>query len=246
MVLALLSVLLFQRTTFARAMAAAVPFACVCVAAGIFSVATWLRRIRGRSVVSATAFALLLLSAVSPSFLNAHGLRGKRSQVADACTVIANYRHGSVVVPPHRSIWWLYLERSGLHVIGGRQSRVLGYEDHEATLARLRRDGVRWVVTDSQWMFSGSPHDRWRRWFEWSLEWDALLRREAALTAEFPHLTDYRWEFLAEGPGVAEVAAMSQAGSGPLRIYDIQASPGSQYERLAELADSQSVPGATQ
>lgn len=224
---ALLGVLLLQSTTFARAMAAAVPFICLCLAVAIGELARIAGAIARRDTVAAVVFAMLLAIVAGPSFANAYDLSGKRSHLADACRVIAARAEGTVVVPPHRCLWWLYLEKSGVPVVGGRHARWLGYDSPEATLAALRRAGVRWVVTDSQWLFCGSRRERWRRWFEWSVAWDQLLRARATLVAEFPHLSDYRWEYLAEGPGVAEVPAMARAGSGPLRIYDISVAPRS-------------------
>jgi len=51
--------------------------------------------------------------------------------------------------------------------------------------------------------------------------------QEAALAAEFPHITGFEWEFLTEGPGLAHLDEMIEREAGTLRIYDISALTGS-------------------
>ena len=51
---------------------------------------------------------------------------------------------------------------------------------------------------------------------------DKLLAASAVLAAEFPHLTDDRWQFLAEGPSISYLLQMTRAGAGALRVYDLQ------------------------
>ena len=85
----------------------------------------------------------------------------------------------------------------------------------------LREDGVRWVIFDSSYWDWGSAGS-WCRWWQ-SLD-DELLRG-GFLAAEFPHMSDFAWEFLVETAGERHLTSMQAAGAGPLRIYDLQTQP---------------------
>ena len=56
---------------------------------------------------------------------------------------------------------------------------------------------------------------------------DDYLRDEAILAAEFPHITGFEREFLAEGPGLAHLDEMIARQAGALKIYDISTLTGS-------------------
>jgi hypothetical protein len=61
----------------------------------------------------------------------------------------------------------------------------------------------------------------------------------AVLAVEFPHISDYRWEFLSEGPGVDLLSEMAREGDGALRIYDLGFdTPAREGEELTTAAGS--------
>jgi hypothetical protein len=82
--------------------------------------------------------------------------------------------------------------------------------------------GVRWLITDPQYWHYRTDDQR-RSWvFE---GWKAMchqLEEHAVCVAQFDHISDYRWEFLAEGPGTHLLDDMTRDRAGPLRIYDLQ------------------------
>jgi len=211
-ILAPLGVLLFQHNLVARAMATAIPIACLCVAVGgraAVQVAGG-RKARAKLVCAAA----LTVVVAAPGLTNAWHLRGKNSDVARACAWVEANGGGAVAVPS-RCLYWLYLEGTALPVVG--EGWLCPRGEPAEVLASLRAAGVRWAITDPQ---------HWHGALESSLflqreAIDEHLREHVPLVAEFPHISNYRWEFMADGPGLANLAEMERRGGGPIRIYDL-------------------------
>jgi|GEM_PF-2947104 len=212
MIITTVVLLLFQRNTVGRAFSAMVPFACLCAAVAVGSCAALVCR-RDQRAASWTALFVVSLAAI-PGVISSVRLCTKRSDIESACRYVAQ-RGGSLVVPA-RFKYRLYLDSTDVSLIGGE--RFHQGDPPETMLAELRAAGVRWLITDPQYFHyeHGDPIFQW---------WDAMrehLEQTQTPTAEFPHMTDYRWEFLSEGPGLDRLPAMRQAGAGPIRIYDLQ------------------------
>lgn len=248
-IFATLSLMLFQNHTVARAYAVLLPFAALCVGAAAQEAARRLTRVPGR----ATAWAAVLTCAVSvPAVRATAELVGQRSDIPLACAFLAGRSEPAVV--PTLDKYALYLEAGGPAVMGADLFyRTYRGVDPGETLADLRRQGVRWLVTDPQY-FHYRADDPIHRW------WAAMIAhlgtyREAALrqtgqrpvlqhtgqrpvpqqtgqrtvphlALELPHLRGFRWEFQAEGPGLHRLAAMTDAGAGEIRIYDLAVAGG--------------------
>ena len=120
----------------------------------------------------------------------------------------------------HRSKYWLHLEGTGVDIVNG-QFHKMGTPDE--VVAKLRGDGVRWFIIDPQhWHFRDDPPGPRNRIYRWWDAMDAYLNAQARVAAEFPHLTDFGWEFLAEGPGLAHLDDMVRRNAGRLRVYDLE------------------------
>ena len=206
----------------ARAMSVAVPCLCLCAAIAVFRLPELLRlRIRWYAAV----VGVLLLLFLVPAFKRSSELCRRRSDIAGACAFVAAQGGEGVAVPIdtyYRSKYWLYLEKSDLNLVNGKFHRLGSPQD---VVALLRRDGVRWFITDPQeWHYRHALSKGSNKVFRWWQAMDEYLDREAALAAEFPHISDNCWEFLAEGPGVAYLDEMIRGGAGTLRVYDLATS----------------------
>lgn len=220
-VLLTVALLFCQPYGVARAMSVAVPFLCLCAAIAVFRLPELLRlRIRWNAAV---AGALILLF-LTPAITRSSELCRRRSDIAVACAFVAAQGGEGVAVPVdtyYRSKYWLYLEKSDLNVVSGKLHRLGSPED---VVALLRRDGVRWFIADPQeWHYRSTLSKGSNRVFRWWEAMDNYLDREARLAAEFPHISNDCWEFLAEGPGVGHLDEMIRCRAGTLRVYDLAA-----------------------
>lgn len=209
--------LLFQRNAVARLLASIFPLVCLGVSVAAWSVIDGLGRFPLPKAVRAGVAAALAAWLAVPAVQSAHRLASTRSSVKDACRWLIE--RGGPAVVPQWAMYALYLDDAGVPVIAGEA--ICEVASPEATLADLKKRGVRWMVTDPQHWHHG-PATAEFRW------WNALNERLAAggpPAAQFTHMADYRREFLAEGPGPWRLPAMTAAGAGPIRIYDLQASP---------------------
>ena len=203
--------ILSQRFHMARSQCGVLPFACICIAGGI----VWLSRVLRPIVAARATAAAAALLFIVPAFYNCSTLVAKRSSLADACDYVRAAGNGTALVPNFRR-YWIYLEGSGSSVVSAET--LSRDESAGKTIAHLRQRGVRWVFTDPQRWHHGAEERRW-----WN-DIDRILDDESQLVARFPHLSDYRWEFMAEGTwGMSLLGAMVSSGAGPIRIYDLQA-----------------------
>jgi hypothetical protein len=216
-----LTLVMIQPYSVARAMSTAIPALCLCAAVGAFWI-TDLGRLRHRwkaAVVSA-----LVLLFVASALTRSRALYARHSSIANACAFVAARGPATVAIPLdtyHRSKYWLYLEGTDVNVVNG-MFHNLG--SPEAVIARLRSDGVRWIIMDPQrWHYRDTRPGSKNLVFRWWEAMDDYLSREAALAAEFPHIVDACWEFLAEGPGLAHLDEMIRRRAGRLGIYDLTA-----------------------
>ncbi|MCO6438651.1 MAG: glycosyltransferase family 39 protein [Phycisphaerae bacterium] len=209
--IAFLFVLLLQGLVVARTLSSVLPFLClsssVAVVFVVGKVGLVHRRLAG--IIATTMVAALAL----PSLLQIAALIPKRSMFEDAASFLRN--HSGEVATHQAGKFKLYLDDTDRIVDGARFHRMGSPEE---VLGRLRADGVRWVIADPQyWHYRTFPHV-----FDWWSELNTLLNRKAHLALELPHCRDFRWEFLAEGPGLAALDEMAAVDGGGLKIYDIQ------------------------
>jgi len=228
LVMATLGILLLQRCTVARAMSPIVPFACLCLAVGVYrflgAVGILARFV---PVIALAACALLAYPALTASW----SLHGKRSHIADACAFVAQ-RGGAVAVPLDPKKYALYLERTETEVAAVERLRDL--QSPTEVLAELRSRGVRWMITDAQNWHYRNPDDGADAVFWWWQAMDEHLAESAQLVASFPHMADYRWEFMSEGWGLEHLSEMIGSEGGTLRVYDIQQTVGAAADTRTE------------
>jgi len=209
-----------QPSVIARTLSTALPGICLCAAIGLAAVGTRLRRRACLRGVVLTALALLV---VAPGAQASLRLCRERSSIADACRFLASQGPAVAAVPIdtyHRSKYWLYLEGSGVTV---RNENFHREGTPAEVVRRLRSEGVRWLIMDPQrWHFREFPEGPRNRLFEWWERMDEYLVGQAYIAAEFPHISGFCREFLAEGPGPAFVDEMIAAQAGRLRIYDLR------------------------
>ena len=218
-VLATVGILLCQRHTVARALSTAVPFATLCLAAGVQAIV-----MRCKPSARAVAPLMLLVTVIvaEPGLVNSLDLYKKRSSIEDACAFLAERSADSVAVPMDPQKYALYLKDHDIEVVRARPKHWSNAV--EPVLANLRRAGVRWLITDPQHWHCRSLNKPWDTMFQWWQAMEEHLENNAVLVAEFPHLIDYRWEFMSEGSAFGQLSEMKALGGGPLRIYDIQTS----------------------
>lgn len=215
--------LMFQRYTISRAIATAIPFTILCIAAAVYAMVGYGSHFQR---LKRTLAVIVLLVLAIPAAAQSWTLLGKRSQLADACAFIQARGGGSVVLPLDSGVYskyQLYLEDDNTTVI---RENFHWTGPPEQVLVDLRRQGARWMITDPQcWHY----HDRSRplseEVFTWWQAMNEELSQRAKLVAEFPHIINGRWEFLTEGPGLWALPEMTLTGDGPVRIYDLQAKP---------------------
>ena len=215
-VLVTVGILLFQRYVVARAISPVVPFLCLCLAVGVHELAGLWKPMAWRSPATALLLCLLLCA---PALARSWSLSEKRSHLVDACDFVVD-QGGAVALPMDPRKYTLYFEDHGTAVV--RAEPETWSSPVEATVADLRRQGIRWMITDPQRWHYRSPGDPWDVMFHWWHAMEDHLRHNAALAAEFPHLADYRWEFMVEAPGLTALREMIESGGGPIRIYDLQ------------------------
>jgi hypothetical protein len=218
-ILIVLTVLLLtsQRYVVARALSPLLPFLCLAAALGIRSIVG--RVLAGtRQAEPCVAAAALVLAL--PGLARSLEVTNKRSQVADACAFLIEQGDGAAVVPMNARKYEIYLEHSHVKLQSLGFDRVA--DPPEAVLAELRRNGVRWMVTDPQHWHCLRPSPPDHGVFDWWERMEITLNRSARLAAEFPHLRDFRWEFLAEGWGLSGLKAMTDRGAGAIRVYDLR------------------------
>ncbi|MCP4592878.1 MAG: hypothetical protein GY842_19250 [bacterium] len=224
-VTATLLLLLFQRHTVARALSAAVPFILICTSVAILQVVRYLTARHGPDRFAnhgAGGFAVVLTALVATvGTVHSLQLLGRRSQMVDATTFLAGQGGGTVAVPLDDRKYRVYLEDAGVDVLA-EHYRWRG--EPEVALTSLRERGVRWMIIDPRhWHYKCTPICE--PIFQWWTRMDALLTQETVLAAEFRHLQDSRWEYLAEGPGTEYVELMSESDGGSLKVYDLLAQP---------------------
>ncbi len=207
---ATLFLLMFQRAHVARAMSCTVPFVCLAAALGAWTLARWLARDRQRA--SACLLAVLLVASALHGAQHAYRLSQHRGDMQRACERIA--RLDGLTVVPNEMIYRIHTETRGMRPLGGE---LLPRESADTSLAWLEARGVRYFVTDPQCWHHAPLTDEFRFWE--GIE--KHLRQHAVLIAEYPHLADYRWEFLAEAGKTANYGKMVRNDGGPIRIYDL-------------------------
>ncbi len=221
LVLVSLVLLINQPYAVARALSLAVPMICVCAAVAIVTIANL--QILGRSGRLVIAPIVLVLC-VAPALPRAYRMIGQHSAVADAAVFIETRGRQAVAIgidTYHQSKYWLYLERANVEVVNEKLHKWGSPKD---ATARLRSRGVRWVIIDPQrWHFRDAPPGPRNRVFDWWETMDDHLRQEAVLAAEFDHLDNDCWTFLAEGPGLDGLEEMNRRHAGRIRIYDLGA-----------------------
>ncbi|MCC7293409.1 MAG: glycosyltransferase family 39 protein [Phycisphaerales bacterium] len=205
-----MSLLLFQRSHVARAMACTVPFVCLAAALGAWTVAQWLAkdRIRARACILSVLLTVAALHGVQHSLRLSH----QRGDMPRACDQIA--RLDGLTVVPNAMMYRIHTETLGVRPLDGE---TIPREGLETVLAWLEERGARYFVTDPQCWHHAPLSDEFRFW----AGVEDYLRQHAVLIAEYPHLSDYRWEFLAEAGKTANYGKMVRGEGGPIRIYDL-------------------------
>ena len=213
LVITSLGILLFQRHLVARAMSVSLPFVSLCTAAGIgWAVTLVARQRRSLSVVlSVVAIGLVAV----PSVRHCLSLGPKRSDLEAVCRYVER-RGGTVAVPDYKK-YWLYLQDAGVGVIAGEAFRMTGPADR--VVQRLARAGVRWLITDPQYWHYGVRNPV----YQWWRDVDGYLAERAPPVVQLAHMSDFRWEFLAEGQGLRALDDMTRGNGGSLRVYDLGA-----------------------
>lgn len=209
--LVLCGTLLLQGVAVVRAISFALPVLCLATAVAAAAMLGALDRVHRRAgIIGGFALALVLLI---PSLSRLVELIPKRSMIAEACAPLSVV--GGKAAVHHSGIYEAYTADRNIEFIDGQSFHRLG--SPRDLLADLRAQGVRWVVTDPQiWHYRP-----WDHIFSWWAEFRALLDDEALPVAEFPHCRDYRWEFLAEGPGLKYLDEMTALNEGGIRIYEL-------------------------
>ncbi len=214
----LLALLLFQRYELLRLFAPTIPMFCLAVAVGFFAVAERLYRMH---IPRAAGLFIVGAFVVVPAAMKAIEVKRQHSDVAAACAFLAEHA-GLVVLPADtnvRSKYQLYLPTDPERTMHARLYQLGSPQD---VLASLRSGGEVWVVTDPQvWHIRDLKRYADDAIFRWWTEFEVLLKRDGELAAEFPHMTDSRWMFLAEGPGVAMLDEMRARRAGAIRIYHL-------------------------
>lgn len=208
-----------QPFTVARALSTVLPVLYLLAAIGLFTAASIFGVHRNWKLACGAA---LIVLCVIPAGTRSLHVYGDRSSVADASAFVASQRPAIVALPIdtyHRSKYWLHLEGTGIDIVHGPFHNM---GTPEAVVAKLRGDGVRWFIIDPQhWHFRDDPPGPRNRVYRWWDSMDRYLNAQARVAAEFPHLADFGWEFLAEGPGLTHLDEMVRRNAGRLRVYDL-------------------------
>lgn len=220
--LALIGLLSLQRYSIDRALAPAIPFLCLCGAVAVVPLTGWLRK---TPAIRSAVVVMLVGVIAAPVAGQIKALIEPTNDIARACRFVA--RSGDTVVVPLDSAacskYALYLDGTGVRVVHEKLYR-LGTPGE--VIARLRQKGADWIITDPQvWHYRNlrqRPDDEVFRWWQ-EFEW--TLARRAVLAAEFPHVSESRWQFLAEGPGTDLLSEMEELRAGSIRVFALSRSP---------------------
>jgi hypothetical protein len=228
LVLATATILSAQPFVVARSISTMIPFLCL----GAAAMLAWLvrrgPRLRSANGASFPAWGTWLVVAgivIFPCLPELQRVRARRSHLAAAVHWLEE-RGGVAVVAEDPAKYRLHVDSAATEVRfkHGRCYRKAG-TPVEAIQA-MRGDGVRWVLCDPQrWHYRAQHHPAREGVFHWWRDFEDALSQEAALQAVFPHLSDARWDFLAEGPGLGHLAEMTRRNDGPIRVYDLSAMP---------------------
>jgi hypothetical protein len=189
-------------------------------AVGVHRLVAWCKP--GRTAVVPLALLVTVIVA-EPAIVNSYEFMDKRGTIEDACAFLDTLDEAPVALPMDTKKYTLYLEGSGVETLDVEDFRPSG--PPAQVLAGFRRAGVRWMVTGPQRWHTRDPGHRRNHAFLWWDELESILETEAKLVREFPHVSDYLWEFTTEGWGLEHLQPMIESGAGPIRIYDLQASP---------------------
>ncbi|MCG3129320.1 MAG: hypothetical protein FLDDKLPJ_00046 [Phycisphaerae bacterium] len=215
--------LLFQPYHVARALSVVVPMMCVCAAVGAATLAKVCSD--GRRLTAAGALAATLLAPLAHAGYRAAGVMKHRSGLAPLARELAS-SDGAILVP-NVMLYRPYTEALGLKLVSADEMPRVGAEE---AVRWMLRQGVSRVVVDPQHWHCDPRSDEFRFWERL----EAHLRAVAAPSAQFPHLSDYRWEFLAEGPGCDRLADMIASDAGPLRVYEVRPADAGGTDRRVE------------
>jgi 4-amino-4-deoxy-L-arabinose transferase-like glycosyltransferase len=221
----------FQPYALPRMFTPALPFACLCLAVGICSIVVALRR---RRVLQTAVTVLLVASLARPALSATIGLLAKQSHLEHACAYLASQGAGKAAVPESSLGYRKYLHRSPIDLVplSGSQAARSSLSPAQV-LDRLEQQGVRWVIIDPTiWVRPvGSPQLTW-----WLAVEQELLHR-AKLMASFPHISDYRWEFLSEAGLLESLPEMERRNGGEVCIYEFPDHSDSRPQMAAKVLD---------
>jgi hypothetical protein len=223
----------FQPYALPRMFTPALPFACLCLAVGVCSIVVALRR---RRVLQTAVTVLLVASVALPAVSPTIDLCAKQSHLEQACAYLASQGAGKAAVPESSMGYRQYLHRSPVDLVplSGSQAARSSLSPVQV-LDRLEQQGVQWVIIDPTiWARPvGSPQLTW-----WLAVEQKLLHR-AKLMASFPHISDYRWEFLAEAGLLESLPEMERRNGGELRIYELPDHPDTRPQMAAKVLDGE-------
>ncbi len=215
-----LLLLLFQRYSVARVLAPSLPLMYLCVAVGVASTLRWCRVPEWAKCGGAIVVAVLI---VVPGVSKSVSLMSERSDLRQAVMFIQDHATGRAIVPIDTSTRSKYAVYNDGHLAHIDRRYLHRQGSPREVLDDLRRRGVEWVVADPQfWHYYDRDNPLAMACFTWWRSFYDELADQAELAAEFPHVSDYRWEFLAEGPGLECLPEMKARGDGPIRIYRIR------------------------
>jgi len=206
-------ILTLQSHPIARGLNGCLPLIAICIAVAVNQlILLWPKNPKW----SYTSIAILMCVLLAPAIRQSVGLLNKRSGLAQACQYINSVQPSKIVVPSIRR-YGIDLEHSP-HEISEAKNWTRTYTP-EQTVQRWLDDGVKLVTVDPQfWHDCPSNVD-----IQWWLALDQLLKQRFTKVAEYTHMNNYRWEFLAEGSwGQFRLEDMNKADGGSIRIYDLQ------------------------
>lgn len=215
--------LLFQPYHVARALSVVVPMMCVCAAVGAVTLARVCSG--GGRMTTAGALAAALLAPLAHAGYRAAGVMKHRSGLAPLVRELAS-SDGAILVP-NLMLYQPYAEPLGLKLVSAEEMPRVAPDE---AIRWMIEHEVTWVVLDPQHWHCDPRSDEFRFWERL----EAHLRAVAVPSAQFSHLSDYRWEFLAEGPGCDRLADMIVRDAGPLRVYEVRGAGGGWTDRRVE------------
>ncbi len=212
-VLATAMMLLLQSHPIARGLNGALPFIMICMAVAVNQLMQLWPKNPKLIYFSVT---MLMCFILTPAMRQSLELKNKSSNLAQACQYLNTVASGKIIVPNYRR-YWIHLEHSHHAIIEAKH--WVRTQTPEQTLQHWLDDGIRWVTIDPQFWHSHPGSTA----IDWWHEMENLLIQQFTKVAQYPHLSNYRWEFLAEGSwGQFRLDAMNKADGGAIRIYDLQ------------------------